>query len=148
MTIKAEETKDFIKTTRIQIFLDDGTTLAEETFMGTGWCSDKKMLLSAIKHTLRRHGMLLGNDLDSEARLFHSTADVVSDDVYRIVDLLNYSMKDFIAGTADVMYFRKIPNAGVAGGIYRQIIADISMEKIGEGDKNDECNPVSYRTGH
>ncbi len=124
MKIQLKEFLDMVACTEICCYTDEQTQLAKETFIGVGMLNEPIQLNRCIKIALEHAGILFGNDLDTVARRFNSSADLVSSGTYRIVDLLNYSMVDFKNGTAYTMYFKEIPNTGVRGGLYRQLSND------------------------
>lgn len=124
MKIHLEESSGMVACTEISCYTKGQVRLAKETFIGVGMLNEPLQLRQCIKTALEHAGILFGNDLDIVARKFNSRAELVSSDTYRIVDLLNCSTEDFKNGVAEKMYFKRIPNTGIRGGLYRQLSGD------------------------
>lgn len=105
MKIQLKESTDMDAYTEITCYTEDQTELAKETFLGIGLLNEPLLLRDCVKIALEHKGIIFGNDLDTVAKRLGSNAELVMDDTYRIMD----------------MYFKRIPNSGVCGGLYRQL---------------------------
>lgn len=124
MTIQLKESSDVVDCTEICCYTEDNIQLATDIFLGVDLLNNPLLLRHYVKTALEHAGIIFGNDLDSVAKRLGSNVELVTDDTYRIVDFLNCSIEDFNNGTAEKMYFKRIPNAGVRGGLYRQLSGD------------------------
>lgn len=109
MIYKFEEFPDW-GTTKISIYLNEGTHVATDEYCITGLqVPDKREERAKIlKEMLSKVGYVHENDLDAVAREFNSTADVVLDNLYKIDDLLNSTWQEWREGKAKRIYFKKI----------------------------------------
>lgn len=128
MKVKIEEINDFLPCTKIFIYAEGENLLASEIFTGVGLRKSAPLLRKVVLECLHKAGYIFGNELDDLAHKFQSTADVVSDDTYKITDLLNYTMEDFLYGVAPAMYFKRISCPGIHSGLYRQLTSQEERE--------------------
>lgn len=124
MKIRLKESLDMVNCTEICCYTEDYIQLTTEIFLGVGLLNDPFLLRHCIKTALERAGIIFGDELDNIAKRFGSNVELVTDGIYRIVDFLNCSTEDFNSETAKKMYFKRIANSGVCGGLYRQLIRE------------------------
>ena len=105
--------------TEIRLFSDNGNLLAEDTFLAADLRNDGCKLRECIKQMLHRNGMLFGSELAETALAFRSRVEWISDSICTIEDLLN-GCENFMTEDSRKMYFEKIPEAGIAVGLYIQ----------------------------
>lgn len=121
MKIRLKESSDMVDCTEICCYTEDYIQLTTEIFLGVGLLNDPFLLRHCIKTALERAGIILGDELDDIAKRLDSSVELVTDGIYRIVDFLNCPTEDFNSETAKKMYFKRIANSGVCGGLYRQL---------------------------